>query len=88
MLKCIVPFIARFYKLDNGSGRLKGTANLTHIVLQSKELQKLCIDTNLIKIGQELRKLWTIEYLNINGYGRRHFEYLMRLHKSLKFYFL
>ena len=26
-------------------------------------------DTNLIKIGQELRKLWTIEYFNTGGMG-------------------
>ena len=26
-------------------------------------------DTNLIKIGGELRKLWTIEYFNIDGIG-------------------
>ena len=26
-------------------------------------------DTNLIKIGQELRKLWTIEYFKIGGMG-------------------
>ena len=26
-------------------------------------------DTNLIKIGGELRKLWTIEYFNIGGMG-------------------
>ena len=26
-------------------------------------------DTNLIKIGVELRKLWTIEYFNIGGMG-------------------
>ena len=26
-------------------------------------------DTNLIKIGGELRKLWTIEYFNICGMG-------------------
>ena len=25
--------------------------------------------TNLIKIGRELRKLWTIEYFNIGGMG-------------------
>ena len=25
--------------------------------------------TNLIKIGAELRKLWTIEYFNIGGMG-------------------
>ena len=27
------------------------------------------IDTNLIKIGGELRNLWTIEYFNISGNG-------------------
>ena len=43
-------------------------------------------DANLIKIGQELRLLWTIEYFNIGGIGR-HFEYLMRFYKSLKIYF-
>ena len=26
-------------------------------------------DTNLIKIGGELRKLWTNEYFNIDGMG-------------------
>ena len=26
-------------------------------------------DTILIKIGQEIRKLWTIEYFNIGGMG-------------------
>ena len=26
-------------------------------------------DSNLIKIGQELRMLWTIEYSNIGGMG-------------------
>ena len=26
-------------------------------------------DTNLIQIGGELRKLWTIEYFNIGGMG-------------------
>ena len=26
-------------------------------------------DTNLIKIGGELRKIWTIEYVNISGMG-------------------
>ena len=26
-------------------------------------------DTNLIKVGGELRKLWTIEYFNIGGMG-------------------
>ena len=26
-------------------------------------------DTNLIKIGGELRKLWTTEYLKIGGMG-------------------
>ena len=26
-------------------------------------------DTNLIKIGQEVRKLWTIEYFNIGDKG-------------------
>ena len=26
-------------------------------------------DTNLIKISEELRKLWTIEYFNIGGMG-------------------
>ena len=45
-------------------------------------------DTNLFKFGQELRMLWKIEYFNIGGmswwYGRRHFEYLTRFHKSLE----
>ena len=27
------------------------------------------LDTNLIKIGEKLRKLWTIEYFNIGGMG-------------------
>ena len=27
------------------------------------------LDTNLIKIGGELRKLWTIEYFNIGETG-------------------
>ena len=27
------------------------------------------VDTNLIKIGGELRKLWSIEYFNIGGMG-------------------
>ena len=39
-------------------------------------------DTNLIKIGGKLSKLLTIEYFNISGMGRRHFEYLMRFHKN------
>ena len=26
-------------------------------------------DTNLIKIGGELRKLWSIEYFNVGGMG-------------------
>ena len=26
-------------------------------------------DTNLIKIGEELRKLWTVDYFNIGGMG-------------------
>ena len=36
--------------------------------------------TNLIKIGGDLRKLWTIEYFTIDG--MRHFEYLMRFQKN------
>ena len=38
------------------------------MVLQSEELY-MNFDTNLIKIGGELRKLWTIEYFNIGGMG-------------------
>ena len=26
-------------------------------------------DTNLIKVGRELRKLWTIDYINTGGNG-------------------
>ena len=29
----------------------------------------MTFDTNLIQIGGELRKLWTIEYFNIVGMG-------------------
>ena len=29
----------------------------------------MSFDTNLIKIGGELRKVWTIEYFNIGGIG-------------------
>ena len=38
-------------------------------MLKSKELQTMNFDTTLIKIGGELRKLWTIEYFNIGGKG-------------------
>ena len=38
-------------------------------------------DRNLIKIGWELRKLWTIEYFNISGMGATIFEYLLRFQK-------
>ena len=61
---------------------LKENATLKHIVLQS--LQTMNFDTNLIKIGGELRKLWTVEYCNI---GCRHFEYLMKFHIVLKIIF-
>ena len=44
-------------------------------------------DTNLIKVGQELRMLWTIEYFNIGGMGAAISIYLMRFHKSSKIYF-
>ena len=35
----------------------------------SMDRNKINFDTNLIKIGGELRKLWTTEYCNIGGMG-------------------
>ena len=42
------------------------------------------LDTNLMKIGGELRKLRTIEYLNINGMGAAILSFFNEVSKILK----
>ena len=49
---------------------VKGEHNLkAYRVAKYRTLQTMDFDTNLIKIGGKLRKLRTIEYLNIDGMG-------------------
>ena len=71
ILICLYPQIMyqKWKHLFQGT-ILKENATLKHIVLWSKELYKnMNFDTNLIKTGGELRKLWTTEYFNIGGMG-------------------
>ena len=46
---------------------LKGNTILLYCKVKSSLTMNF--DTNLIKIGQELRMLWTIEYFNFAGMG-------------------
>ena len=49
---------------------IKGERNhKAFCTLKKRALQTMNFDTNLIKIGGELRKLWTTEYLNFVGMG-------------------
>ena len=59
MVKFSVLFKTNFQKL-------KENATWKYTVLQSRKLYKPQI---LIKTGEEIRKLWTIEYFNIGGMG-------------------
>ena len=47
---------------------VKGERNVkTYCASKWRTLQTMNFYTNLIKIGGELRKLWTIQYVNIGG---------------------
>ena len=65
----ITTFIVIAQLLCTFQLHLKGNATLSILYCKVKSHKPWILIQYLFKIGQELRKLWTIEYCNLGGMG-------------------